>query len=76
MSHPDIRHLVDYRNKVRTAISEVLTAGVSMSLDDGISYTRASLRQLREIEKSVNGQIARAKGYHPMFQGVRMTGLY
>ena len=76
MSHPDIRHLIDRRNKVRAAIDEVLTAGQSMSLDDGISYTRSSLRQLRDVERAINTQIARAKGYNPMFQGVKMTGLY
>jgi hypothetical protein len=49
-----------------------MTAGQSMSLDDGISYTRSSLRQLHQYERMINGQISRASGANPMFQGVRM----
>jgi hypothetical protein len=72
MSRKDISHLIDMRAKVRLAISEIMTAGQSMSLDDGISYTRSSLRQLHQYERMINGQISRASGANPMFQGVRM----
>lgn len=72
MSRTYIKTLVDRRTKVETAIDEILTAGQSMSLDDGISYTRASLVQLQRYEKMLNGQIARASGRNPLFQSVRM----
>lgn len=72
MSRTYIKTLVDRRTKVETAIDEILTAGQSMSLDDGISYTRASLVQLQRYEKTLNGQIARASGRNPLFQSVKM----
>lgn len=72
MSRAYIKSLEDRRAKVANAIDEVLSAGQSMSLDDGISYTRASLVQLQRYERMINGQIARAKGRNPLFQSVKM----
>lgn len=76
MSRAYVKELVDRRAKIHAAIDEVLTAGQSMSLDDGISYTRASIRQLHQLLKDVNAQLARATGKNPMFQSVNMRGPY
>ena len=76
MSRADVKQMVDRRAKVRAAIDEVLTAGQSMSLDDGISYTRATLWRLQRLEAYLSGQIARATGKNPLFQAVNMSGGY
>lgn len=76
MSRKRIKTLVDRRDKISAAIDEILTAGQSMSLDDGISYTRASLPRLEMMLNKVEGQIARANGRNPLFQATRMSGMY
>ena len=76
MGQREISHLIDKRKSIEAAMKEHESAGASMSLDDGISYTRTSYKQLSDELKKINGQIARAKGYNPFIQSVRMTGLY
>jgi hypothetical protein len=76
MSRADIKQLVDRRAKVRAAIDEVLTAGQSMSLDDGISYTRATIYRLERMESRLSSLISRANGSNPMMQSVNMSNAY
>ncbi len=76
MGNANLNYLIDRRAKVRKAIDEVLDAGQSMSLDDGISYTRVNLRWLRSYEKELDAQITRLKGGRPTFQPVKMKGFY
>ena len=72
----NLAFLIDRRKKIRASIAEVLEAGQSMSLDDGISYTRANLTRLRDLEKEINNEIARATGARPLFQSVAMRTPY
>lgn len=60
----------------RQAIKEVLEAGQSMMLDDGITYTRGNLRTLHDEERKLNRAIARLKRTVPMFQSVNLRGPY
>lgn len=76
MGTENIAHLIDRRAKIRAAIDEVLVAGQSMSLDDGISYTRGNVSRLYDMEKSINNQIARSTGARPLFQSVAMKAQY
>jgi FAD/FMN-containing dehydrogenase len=62
--------------RVQTAIKEVEEAGQSMSHEDGISYTRATLQRLYEREKFLIRAIARKSGAVPLFRGVGMRGGY
>jgi hypothetical protein len=76
MSRAYVRKLREHLAKIESAIDEVLTAGQSMSLDDGVSYTRASLPRLDMMRKQTEAQIARATGRNPLFQSVNMSGAY
>lgn len=76
MSRAYVKKLKERLAKIESAIDEVLDAGQSMSLDDGLSYTRASLPRLDAMRKQVEAQIARATGRNPMFQSVNMSGAY
>ena len=62
--------------RVELAIKEVLEAGQSMSHEDGISYTRASLPQLRAMEKDLRNALGRKNSTRPLFRNVAMRGGY
>lgn len=76
MNTENIAYLIDRRAKIRAAINEVLEAGQSMSLDDGISYTRGNVSRLYDMEKNINNQLARSTGARPLFQSVAMRTAY
>ena len=76
MSRAYVKQLRQELAEINNAISEVLSAGQSMSLDDGVSYTRASLPRLDQMRKAKLAQISRASGRNPLFQSVNMTGGY
>ncbi len=52
LGNESIAHLIDRRAKIQAAIDEVLVAGQSMSLDDGISYTRGNVSRLYDMERT------------------------
>jgi RNA polymerase-binding transcription factor DksA len=62
--------------RVQTSIKEVEEAGQSMSMEDGIAYTRATLQRLYERERKLLRAIARASGRVPLFRSVGMRGGY
>ena len=62
--------------RVQAAIQEVEESGQSMSLDDGISYSRATISRLYEREKELCRAIARAEGKRPMFKRVGIGSAY
>lgn len=72
MSRARVKYLRERIADINAAIDEVLSAGQSMSLDDGVSYTRASLPQLNRMLNHAEAQLARATGRNPMFQSVKM----
>jgi len=76
MSRAYVNQLRSELADIRTAIKEIMTAGQSMSLDDGVSYTRASLPRLEQMKKNTEAKLARATGKNPMFQSVNMSGGY
>lgn len=73
MSRARVKYLRERIAKINAAIDEILDAGQSMSLDDGVSYTRASLPQLNKMLNKAETQLSRASGRNPMFQPVNMS---
>ena len=71
-----IRTLKEQLRDVDNAIAEVVKSGQSISLDDGISYTRATLSRLYEQQKQLNRAIARQEGHRPMFKRVGIGSGY
>lgn len=72
----DISQLKKALKRVRAAIAEVEESGQSMSLDDGVSYTRETAVRLYEREKELCRAIARATGASPLFAPVKMKTMY
>lgn len=62
--------------RVQAAIAEVEESGQSMSLDDGLSYTRGTISRLYERESKLYRAIARAEGRNPMFKRVSIGSGY
>lgn len=58
--------------RTQDSIREVENSGQSFSLDDGMTYTRATLQRLLERERKLYRQIARTEGKAPMFKKIRM----
>jgi hypothetical protein len=71
-----LKTLRERLRSVQSAIAEVETGGQSVSLDDGVSYTRAHLPRLYEREAKLYGAIARAEGRRPFFSKVKMGSAY
>jgi hypothetical protein len=61
---------------VQAAIKEVEEAGQSVSTDDGISYTRATLYRLYNREKELIRAISRKTGRNPMFKSIGVGSHY
>jgi geranylgeranyl pyrophosphate synthase len=62
--------------RVQAAIKEVEEAGQSVSTDDGISYTRATLTRLYDREKELIRAIGRQNGRNPMFKSIGIGSHY
>lgn len=71
-----IADLRSRRDLYLQAEREILEAGQSMMLDDGITYTRAHIQWIQHEIKRLNRELARTTGANPMFQSIRMRGPY
>lgn len=71
-----IQSLRERLRRVQAAIAEVEESGQSMSLDDGISYTRTTASRLYEREQKLMRAISRAEGKRPMFKSVGIGSGY
>jgi len=71
-----IRSLKQKLRDVDAAIAEVEKSGQSISLDDGISYTRATLSRLYERQGKLTRAISRQEGNRSMFRRVGIGSGY
>lgn len=71
-----IQGLKERLRRVQASIAEVEESGQSISLDDGISYTRATLSRLYEREKELMRALSRMNGNRSMFKRVGIGSGY
>lgn len=71
-----IQGLRERLRRVQASIEEVEKSGQSISLDDGISYTRATLSRLYEREAKLTRAISRMDGKRSMFKRVGVGSAY